>query len=65
MEFIIEVTETLSRQIRVQSTSVKEAYQTVIDLYRKEEIVLDSSDFVCSEFSVINEGRNALCQSYE
>lgn len=51
MEYIIRITETLSRQISVQSTSVEKAYQTVMDLYKKEKIVLDYSDFVCVDFS--------------
>ena len=46
MEYNFEITETLSKQIAVQSSSVEEAYRIVKGLYENEKIILDASDFI-------------------
>lgn len=46
MEYNFEITEMLSKQIAVQSSSVEEAYRIVKELYNDEKIVLDASDFI-------------------
>ncbi len=48
--FKIEIKETLSRIIEVESNSADEAYSIVRDLYRKEAIVLDAHDYIDTEF---------------
>lgn len=41
----ITITETLSRTISIDAVSVDEAIDCVKEMYRKEEIILDYSDF--------------------
>jgi hypothetical protein len=48
--FKIEVKETLSKIIEIEANSVDEAFSKIKDLYKKEEIVLDSDDYVETEF---------------
>jgi hypothetical protein len=48
--FKIEVKETLSRVIEIEANSADEAFSKLQDLYKKEEIVLDSDDYVQTEF---------------
>jgi len=46
----IEIKETLSRVIEVQANSEDEAFAQVKQMYNNEEIVLDSSDYVDTEY---------------
>ncbi|MDQ7066867.1 MAG: DpnD/PcfM family protein [Sulfurimonas sp.] len=45
MKIEIRVTETLSRVIILDSSSVEEAIKTVEEMYFNEDIVLDYTDF--------------------
>ena len=45
----IEVKETLSRIIEIEAKSNDEAILKVKEMYKKEEIVLSSDDFVTTE----------------
>ncbi|KIM06793.1 MAG: hypothetical protein KU38_11885 [Sulfurovum sp. FS08-3] len=45
MQINIKVTEVLSRNIKVDATSINEAIDIVENMYKKEEIVLDYTDF--------------------
>lgn len=45
MKFDITVIETLSRTISVDAENYDEALEKVEDMYDRQEIVLDSSDF--------------------
>lgn len=45
MEFDIKITETLSRTVPVNAKSYDEALEKVEDMYDRQEIILDSSDF--------------------
>ena len=47
--FEFEIQELLSRIVEVEATNEDEAYRKVKEMYKKEEIVLDSSDFVETE----------------
>jgi len=58
MEIDIEVTEILSRVVKVNADSVDDAIDIVRDMYKKEEIVLDYNDFNCN---VIIEECNLDC----
>jgi len=49
-EFEIEIKETLSRIIKIKAISENEAFSKVKKMYRDEDIVLDDSDFVETEF---------------
>ena len=44
--FKTEITETLQRTIKVEAENEGDALQKVKEMYKNEEIVLDSSDFV-------------------
>ena len=48
--FEIEIKETLSRTIEVKANSENEAFDMVKQMYRDEEIVLDDSDYVDTEY---------------
>ena len=45
MEYQVTITETLSRVLRIDATSAKDAEDKARNLYRNEEVVLDYSDF--------------------
>jgi DpnD/PcfM-like protein len=49
-EFEIEIKETLSRIIKINAISENEAFLKVKKMYHDEEIVLDDSEFVDTEF---------------
>jgi len=53
--FKIEIQEFLSRIVEVRANSTDEAISKVRDMYRKEEIVLDSEDYITSKIHVYDE----------
>lgn len=53
--FKIEVKETLSRVIEIEANSNEEALSKIEELYNQQEIVLDSTDFVETEFFEMKE----------
>ncbi len=50
-KFEFEIKEFLSRIIEVEANNEDEAYMKVKEMYEKEVIVLDSSDFVETEIN--------------
>lgn len=50
--FKFEVKEYLSRIVDVEAENIDEALSKVKALYRNEEIVLDSSDYVTTEINL-------------
>ena len=52
-KFVVEVTETLQRQVEIEADNEQEALQKVKELYRDEEIILDWQDFVGNDFQII------------
>ena len=50
--FEIEIREVLSRVIKVTSKTQTDAILKVQEMYRNEEIVLDSGDYISTEFKV-------------
>ena len=54
-KYSIEVFEMLSRIVEVEAADEVEAIEKVRQMYRKCEIVLDYSDYKCTEFSVKDE----------
>lgn len=54
-KFVVEVTETLQRQVEIEADNEQEALQKVKELYRDEEIVLDWQDFVGNDFQIIKQ----------
>lgn len=53
--FKIEIQEFLSRIIEVEAESSDEAISKVREMYRNEEIVLDSNDYVTTEIEEYSE----------
>lgn len=56
-KYRINITETMSRTIETEADSDKIAMEKVKLMYRDCDIVLDASDYVGTEFSVISEKR--------
>jgi hypothetical protein len=54
-KFNIEVIETLSRTIEVEADDMDEANVILSQRYHDEEIILDSSDHVSTEFKVLKD----------
>lgn len=52
-KYKIEVLETIARVVEVEAKDGDEAFDKVRDMYNKSEIILDSSDFVDVQFSVV------------
>lgn len=50
--YLFTVTEELCRSVVIKADSLEEAYAKGVDQYKKEEIVLDASDFVSVGFDV-------------
>ena len=53
-KFTVEITETLQRQIEVEAEDENEAISKVEDMYRNEEVVLDSGDYIDTDFNIID-----------
>lgn len=51
--FYIEITETLSRVIKVNAKDEQSALLSVQALYQNEEVVLGSEDYQSTEFEVV------------
>jgi len=48
--FKIEIIETLSKIIEIKSNSEDDAFEKVKEMYHDEEIILDNSDYVDTDF---------------
>lgn len=57
-KYQIEIKETLSRLIEIESESIKDAFRKVENDYKSEEIVLDYNDFVEVSFLEIRKHKN-------
>ena len=53
MKYKVEITETLQKTIEVEASDESEAILIVKNLYRKEEIILDDTSYIDTEFAVI------------
>jgi hypothetical protein len=53
-KYQVEITETLQRVIEVHAESPDDAVDKVRALYKNEEIVLDSSDYMDTEISLLS-----------
>jgi len=52
--FEFEIQEVLSRKIDIEASTENDAYLKVKEMYQKEEIVLDSSDYIDTEIKKID-----------
>ena len=55
MEYLIEIKETLSKQLRVEADSAEEAICQVKKQYRDSKIILTADDFVDYRIDTIND----------
>ena len=55
MDYLIEIIETLSKQIKVEADSAEEAICQVKKQYRDSKIILSADDFVDYKIDTINE----------
>ena len=53
-KFTVEITETLQRQIEVEAADKNEAISKAREKYYNEEVVLDSGDYIDTEFNLID-----------
>ena len=53
-KYAIRIEETLSRDIIVDADNIMDAIDKVRDMYRNEDIVLDASDHVDTNFYDVN-----------
>ena len=58
MKYQVEITETLQRIVTVDADDESSAVTAVKRLYRVEEIVLDSSDYIDTEFEILRPNEN-------
>ena len=52
-KYKFEITEILQKQVEIEADSFDEAYRKLKKSYRNEEIVLDSNDYIDTEFKLI------------
>lgn len=52
-EYVIYITETLQKKIIIEATSMSEAIEIAAEKYYKEEIVLDSQDYLDTDFNAV------------
>lgn len=53
--FKIEISETLAKVIEIVCDTKEQAFTIVEEMYRNEEVVLSSEDYVSTEYEFINE----------
>lgn len=53
MKIKIEITETLQRTVEVDAEDMDDALYKVKKMYYKEDIMLDSSDYIDTEFMMV------------
>lgn len=56
-KYLVEITEISQKQITIDANSREEAESIARQKYRNEEIVLDETDYVDTDFSVLKEKR--------
>lgn len=54
MEYKVEIKETLSRIINVEAENESEAIIKIKERYRNENIILGNTDYVGTDFNIIN-----------
>ena len=53
-EYIVYITETLQRKVKVKADNLIDAEEKVQEMYSKEEITLDYNDYLQVEFDARN-----------
>lgn len=57
-EFKVEITETLQKTITIIASSESAAIEEAKSLYRDEEIVLDDSNYIDTEYKIVESEDN-------
>lgn len=52
MKYQVEVRETLSKVVDIEASSEDEAIQLVKEQYQNEEIILDSENYIETEYEI-------------
>ena len=60
MEYLVEIKETLSKQLKVEADTADEAIRQIRKLYHNSEIVLTADDFVDYKIDTIKDSIFAL-----
>ena len=55
MKYKVEITETLQKTIEIETKDETEAILKIKDLYNKEEIILDDSSYIDTEFNILED----------
>lgn len=55
-EFEVEITETLSKIIKIKANTFEEALESVTKMYEQEQIILDSDNFIKKEIKLVDNG---------
>lgn len=55
MNFRVEIKETLSRIIDIEAENEKEAIIKIKEKYRKENIILDNTDYIRTDINIYTE----------
>lgn len=56
-KYLIEITETLQKQITVNAKNREAAEQIIKQKYKNQEIILDESDHISTDFETLKETR--------
>lgn len=59
-KYNVEIEETLSKIISIESETKEEAISKVEEMYDNEEIVLTADDYIDTEFNVIESNNNEI-----
>ena len=54
MKYKIEIKETLSRRIDIEAENEEGAIRKAREQYKNQKIILDSSDYINTDFELIN-----------
>ena len=57
-EFKVEITETLQKTITIIASSESAAIEEAKSLYRDEKIVLDDSNYIDTEYKIVESEEN-------
>ena len=60
MKYLVEIKETLSKQLKVEADTADEAIRQIRKLYHNSEIVLTADDFVDYKIDTIKDSIFAL-----
>ena len=53
-EYIVYITETLQRKVKVKADNLTDAEEKVQEMYSKEEIILDYNDYLIQEQLILH-----------